>query len=138
MTAFALELVAACLDAGATPAAALDAAGREVADPLGAALVRAAQALSSGATTHEAIAEEGPLSAMAAVFRRSAQSGSRMSGQLVGVAAQLRDDGHFERLAKAQRVGVLSALPLGLCLLPAFLLLAVVPAVMGLGSGLFH
>lgn len=136
MTAFALELVAACLDAGATPAAALAAAGREAADPLGAALVRAGQAMSSGATTHEAIPEQGPLCTLAAVFRRSAQSGSRMSDQLVGVAAQLRADGHFERLAKAQRVGVLSALPLGLCLLPAFLLLAVVPAVMGLGAGL--
>ena len=54
----------------------------------------------------------------------------------MGIAAQLRADAQYERLAKAHRVGVLSALPLGLCMLPAFLLLAVVPAVIGLGSGL--
>jgi tight adherence protein B len=48
----------------------------------------------------------------------------------------LRADEQFERLAKAHRVAVLSALPLGLCMLPAFLLLAVVPAVAGLGAGL--
>ncbi len=136
VSAFATELVAACLDAGATPAAALQAAGAHVADPLGSALTGAADALSGGDTAQEALPEDGALSPLAAVFRRSSQTGSAMSDQLIGVAAQLRADEQFDRLAKAQRVGVLSALPLGLCLLPAFLLLAVVPAVLGLGAGL--
>ena len=136
--AFAIELVAACLDAGATPGAALAAAGGEVGGPVGAELLRAADALTAGASPREALPEDGPLAPIAAVFRRSSQTGSRMSEQLIELAAQLRADGHFERLAKAQRVGVLSALPLGLCMLPAFLLLAVVPAVMGLGAGLLR
>jgi pilus assembly protein TadC len=136
VNAFATELVAACLDAGATPAAALEAAGAHVEAPLGAALTLAAEALSAGATTQEALPETGALAPLAAVFRRSAQTGSAISDQLLGIAAQLRADEQYEKLAKAQRVGVLSALPLGLCMLPAFLLLAVIPAVVGLGSGL--
>jgi Flp pilus assembly protein TadB len=136
MSAFATELVAACLDAGATPAAALEAAGADVEAPLGPALTLAAEALSAGATTQEALPETGALAPLAAVFRRSAQTGSAISDQLLGIAAQLRADEQYEKLAKAQRVSVLSALPLGLCMLPAFLLLAVIPAVVGLGTGL--
>lgn len=134
--AFAAELIATCLDAGATPAEALEAAGACIVGPVGAALVRAGQALAAGATAREALRDDGPLAPLAAVFRRSSRTGSAMSEQLIGIAAQFRADEQYERLAKAQRVGVLSALPLGLCLLPAFLLLAVVPAVIGLGSGL--
>jgi pilus assembly protein TadC len=136
LSAFAAELVAACLDAGATPAAALEAAGANLADSLGSSIARAGKALANGATAGEALAEDGPLAPLAAVFRRSSQTGSAMSEQLIGIAAQLRADEHYERLAKAQRVGVLSALPLGLCLLPAFLLLAVVPALIGHGTEL--
>jgi Flp pilus assembly protein TadB len=134
--AFAAELVATCLDAGATPAAALEAAGANLASSVGDALVRAGRALAAGATAPEALPDDGPLAPLAAVFRRSSRTGSAMSEQLIGIAAQLRADEQYERLAKAHRVGVLSALPLGLCLLPAFLLLAVVPAVIGLGNGL--
>jgi pilus assembly protein TadC len=136
VNAFAVELVAACLDAGATPAAALETAGTNLEGPLGSALAHAGHALAAGGTAAEALPEDGQLSALAAVFRRSSQTGSAMSEQLIGIAAQLRADEQYERLAKAHRVGVLSALPLGLCMLPAFLLLAVVPAVIGLGSGL--
>ena len=136
MSAFAAELVAACLDAGASPAAALEAAGAHVPGALGGALTAAAVALAAGVPTEEALPERGALASIAAVFRRSSQTGSAISEQLIGVAAQLRADEQFERLAKAHRVAVLSALPLGLCMLPAFLLLAVVPAVVGLGAGL--
>jgi pilus assembly protein TadC len=136
VTAFATELVAVCLDAGATPAAALEAAGEYAGGVLGEALQSAASALGAGAPVEEALPETGPLAPLASVFRRSSQSGSAMSEQLIGAAGQLRADEHFERLAKAHRVATLSALPLGLCMLPAFLVLAVVPAVIGLGSGL--
>ncbi len=136
VSAFATELVAACLDAGATPAAALEAAGTHVPGALGEALTTAADALAAGAPAEEALPEVGPLAPIAGVFRRSSQTGSAMSEQLIGAAAQLRADEQFERLAKAHRVAVLSALPLGLCMLPAFLVLAVVPSIVGLGAGL--
>jgi Flp pilus assembly protein TadB len=132
------DLLAACLDAGATPATALAVTGRSLPDPLGRQLTEAGRALRSGTAIERALPESGALAPLAAVFRRSAQTGSSMSGQLVAVADQLRSDEHFERLEHARKVGVLSALPLGLCMLPAFLLLAVVPAVIGLGAGVLH
>jgi Flp pilus assembly protein TadB len=132
------DLLAACLDAGATPATALGVTGRSLPDPLGPRLTEAGRALRSGTAIERALPESGALAPLASVFRRSAQTGSSMSGQLVAVADQLRSDEHFERLERARKVGVLSALPLGLCMLPAFLLLAVVPAVIGLGAGILH
>ena len=72
------------------------------------------------------------------MFRRSAQTGSAITDQLVGVAEQLRADDYALRLERARRAGVLAALPLAGCILPAFLLLAVVPAVVGLGTGLLR
>jgi pilus assembly protein TadC len=138
LVASGAELLAACLEAGATPATALAVTGRSLPGPLGSQLVAAARALRAGTVIEQALPESGALAPLASVFRRSAQTGSSMAGQLVSVAEQLRSDEHFERLEQARRVGVLSALPLGLCMLPAFLLLAVVPAVIGLGAGVLH
>jgi pilus assembly protein TadC len=132
------ELLAACLEAGAPPATALAVTGHSLPDPLGGQLTAAGHALRSGTAIEKALPESGALAPLASVFRRSAQTGSSMAGQLVAVAEQLRSDEHFERLERARRVGVLSALPLGLCMLPAFLLLAVVPAIIGLGAGVLH
>jgi Flp pilus assembly protein TadB len=132
------ELLAACLEAGALPVTALAVTGRSLPEPLRSRFAAAAKALRNGVAIGQALPESGELAPLASVFRRSAQTGSSMAGQLVAVAEQLRSDEHFERLERARRVGVLSALPLGLCMLPAFLLLAVVPAVIGLGAGVLH
>lgn len=138
LLASAAELLAACLEAGAVPATALAVTGACLPAPLGAPLSAAGQVLSSGGDIEQALPVNGPLAALGAVFRRSSRTGSAMTDQLIALAEQLRTDDHFERLGRAQRVSVLSALPLGLCLLPAFLLLAVVPAIAGLGAGLLH
>jgi Flp pilus assembly protein TadB len=138
LVAAGAELLAACLEAGALPATALAVTGRSLPEPLGGHFAAAGHALRSGAPIEQALPELGTLAPLATVFRRSAQTGSSIAGQLVAVAEQLRSDEHFERLERARRVGVLSALPLGLCMLPAFLLLAVVPAVIGLGAGVLH
>ena len=136
--AMCADLLAACLEAGAVPANALLATGACLPDPLGARVTEAGLALADGATVEEALPETGVLAPIAAVFRRSSRTGSSMTDQLIAVGEQLRTDDQFSRLERAHRVGVLSALPLGLCMLPAFLLLAVVPAVVGLGSGLLQ
>jgi pilus assembly protein TadC len=136
--AAAVELVATCLEAGATPATALVLTGGCVPSPLGGQLTAAGQAMASGATAEEAVPETGALAPLAAVVRRSGRTGSAMTAQLLAIAEQLRADEHFARLERARRVSVLSALPLGLCMLPAFVLLAVVPAVSGLGAGLLR
>ncbi len=132
-------LVAACLEAGATPAAALRQAAQADSGPeatrLAPVLLGAADELEAGAMSSPALSS-GALRPIGAVFRRSMLSGSAMSRQLVDAAEQLRSETQFVRLERARRVGVLAALPLGACLLPAFVLLAVVPAVLGLTSAL--
>lgn len=132
------DLLAACLEAGAIPANALSASGTGLPDPLGSLITAAGDALADGATIEQALPETGPLAPLSAIFRRSSRTGSSMSDQFLAVAEQLRADGQFDRLERAQQVGVRSALPLGLCMLPAFLLLAVVPAIAGLSTGILH
>jgi pilus assembly protein TadC len=134
----AADLLAACLDAGAVPAAALQAAGEAPGGRIGELLSAAGHALASGEPVPVAFAEAEQLRPVAAIIGRSLHTGSAMTDQLTALAEQLRADDHFDRLERAQRVGVLSALPLGMCLLPAFVLLAVVPAVLGLSTGIPH
>jgi hypothetical protein len=134
----AADLIAACLDAGAVPAAALQAAGAAMGGKVGERLCEAGRSLADGDPALVAFGDAGPLRPVAAIVSRSLQTGSAMTEQLTALAEQIRTDDHFDRLEKAQRVGVLSALPLGVCLLPAFLLLAVVPAVLGLGASVGH
>jgi pilus assembly protein TadC len=55
-----------------------------------------------------------------------------------GVAADARRRQQAEAHRRAARAGVLAVLPLGACFLPAFVLLGVVPAVVGLAGPLLH
>ncbi len=112
--------------------------GRSAAEPLASLFLEAGEAMRRGEPLEDALPETGPLGALAAVFRRSAVTGSAVSEQLAAIADELRTDAHFERLERARRAEVLAALPLGVCLLPAFLLLAVVPTVIGLGGSILR
>jgi pilus assembly protein TadC len=53
------------------------------------------------------------------------------------LADEARRSDRSERLERARRVGVRTAAPLGLCFLPAFLLVAVVPTIIGLIGDVF-
>lgn len=78
-----------------------------------------------------------PLGPFGRVMMRAYGSGASVTASVQDLADQLaeRDRGEVEDRARA--VGVRAAVPLGLCLLPAFLLLGIVPlvaaAVQGLG-----
>ncbi|SNQ49291.1 Flp pilus assembly protein TadB [Frankia canadensis] len=162
----ALDLVAACLRGGATVAAALAAVGTATGGTLGRELRRAAAALADGDPALRACTElvrastphrpfdrlpagfrRGPLRsprsrwtvmtrAAVAAFDRAQVSGARPAATLTRLAARARDEAHAEIIAAARRAGVLAVVPLGLCFLPAFLLLGVVPAVLGSLPGL--
>ncbi|HEX8093160.1 type II secretion system F family protein [Jatrophihabitans sp.] len=69
--------------------------------------------------------------------RRCAASGARLAGALAAVAADLRARHQAEALARAERVGVWSLLPLGLCFLPAFVCLGVLPVILGVADEVF-
>jgi pilus assembly protein TadC len=66
--------------------------------------------------------------------RRSASSGAALAHGVEELAVQLRGDAADAAGAKAERASVLIAGPLGLCYLPAFLCLGIVPVVAGLAG----
>ena len=66
----------------------------------------------------------------------SRASRSSPSSQRGAVTAELAARAHADAEDAARRVGVRAAVPLGLCLLPAFLLIGIVPVVAGLVADL--
>lgn len=66
----------------------------------------------------------------------SEQSGAAIAGGCERIVDSLRADSAAHATAGAERAGVLIALPLALCFLPAFIVLGLVPVVISLGSQL--
>ena len=136
----ALDLLAACLVGGATTSSAVSAVADALPGPLGARLARVAAGLAVGSAPGEAwraLGEgSGPAAAAARALARSAEGGASVAAGVVRVAEDARREalGRAERAAR--RAGVLAVGPLGLCFLPAFLLLGVVPAIVGLAAPL--
>lgn len=96
-------------------------------------------------TVREVLAEQGggaPTPAPAAAAERrlrevlslSRRAGVPAAGLLRAAAEDVRDDAAAAALAEAERLGVRLVLPLGVCVLPAFVLVAVVPVVVGVLS----
>lgn len=73
--------------------------------------------------------------AVAAAGQRCAHSGARLAQALRSAAEGLRDQRHAESVARADRCGVWVLLPLGLCFLPAFVCLGIVPTIFGVAGG---
>ncbi len=73
---------------------------------------------------------------IADVLITSLHSGSPVSDQLTDVDFVLQSYLDTEKLKRIKSVAVKSVLPLGLCFLPAFILLAVIPIVAGLIGGI--
>jgi pilus assembly protein TadC len=66
----------------------------------------------------------------------SLQSGSPITDQLTDVEFVLQSSIDTEKLKRIKSVAVKSVLPLGLCFLPAFIFLAVIPIIASLIGGL--
>lgn len=66
----------------------------------------------------------------------SLHSGSPITDQLADVDYVLQSSIDTEKLKRIKSVAVKSVLPLGLCFLPAFILLAVIPIIAGLIGGI--
>lgn len=142
--AFVLDLLASALTAGAPPELALEGvlaavrqhgtdSLRRAVDPLGRVgrlLQLGSEPAAAWATLHS-VPGYGPV---ADCGRRCATSGARLASGLAVVAVELRARHQAEALARAERVGVWSLLPLGLCFLPAFVCLGVVPVLLGVAG----
>ena len=134
----ALDLLAACLLGGAALPAAVRAVSAAVPGPCGSALARVGAALEVGSPAAEAWrALEGGgddelASAAARALIRAGEGGAPVADAVARLAAEARESSRARGQEAAERAGVLAVAPLGLCFLPAFVLLGVVPVVAGL------
>ncbi|MFF5296849.1 type II secretion system F family protein [Paractinoplanes globisporus] len=136
----AADLLAAALRAGAPVDRAAAAVADALGGPLGERLRRTARSLRLGAEPAEAWAHLAGLDGadrLVAAAVRSSASGGALTGALGRLADDLRADRAVAAEAAAQRAGVLIVLPLGLCFLPAFLLVGVVPVLIAVLGDVF-
>lgn len=134
----AVDLLSACLDAGCTVPAALSAVTGAMPGPVAAALSPVARSLALGAdpaTAWRDASGEPMLAPLCRTLVRAGAGGVPASGLLVRAGDDLRETARADAARRAQTVGVRTVLPLGLCFLPAFVLLGVVPTVVGLLAG---
>lgn len=133
------DLLAASLQAGLPVPTALRAIASGAPHEPAAALRSTADLVVLGAAPSEAWAPARACAQTAELARaagRSAQSGTALAAIATDLARRVRAGVDDAAEAKAQRAGVLITGPLGLCFLPSFLCLGVVPVVVGLASQL--
>ena len=140
------DVLAACLRSGMAVSTAASATAPSAPASLAHVLNRAADLLALGAEPATAWAEpdgkvEDHADALLRLARRSASSGAALAQGVAELADQSRRDAADVATAAAERASVLIAGPLGLCYLPAFVCLGIIPVVAGLagdvlGSGI--
>jgi pilus assembly protein TadC len=78
------------------------------------------------------LAREPGMGALGRAAARSARTGAPLAEMLVASGDELRAAATAQGLSEIRSAGVKAVLPLGLCLLPAFVLLGIVPVVAGM------
>lgn len=134
-----VELLAGCLAAGLTMSDSLEAASVAGDRVTATACLAAANALRRGAPAAEAWQSwmsDPWLAPVARSTARTTQTGASVADELRRVAARLRGRRHARLQQRVQQASVWAVVPLGLFFLPAFVLVAVVPVVIGLFGGL--
>jgi pilus assembly protein TadC len=137
--ASSFDVLAACLRSGMAVSTAAAATARSAPPGLARLLNRAADLLALGADPATAwsnsdVRLDKHAEAVLRLARRSASSGAALAQGVADLAAQSRHDAADAAGAAAERASVLIAGPLGLCYLPAFVCLGIVPVVAGLAG----
>ncbi|GGV19744.1 type II secretion system F family protein [Streptomyces spectabilis] len=135
----AADLVAACVAAGAGPVVAAQAVGESLRGPVGERLAWGAAQVRLGGAPADAWRQLSAVpgaGALARLLERAGESGAPAAGPVARLAADCRAERAREATARARRAAVSMTAPVGLCFLPAFIALGVVPVVMGLGGAL--
>jgi pilus assembly protein TadC len=135
--AAAWERLAVCLRVGLPVAAAVQAAADDLRGGAGVRLRRVAGLLALGADPADAWREAGEqpqLAGFARAARRSAGTGAALAEVARAEGGRIRAELVDTAEARAQRAAVTIAGPLGLCFLPAFLVLGIAPVVIGLAG----
>ncbi|MFA3877574.1 type II secretion system F family protein [Streptomyces sp. MMCC 100] len=134
----AADLLAACIAAGASPVTAARAVGDALGGPVGDALGRGAAEVRLGGEPDGAwrgLAAVPGAVPLARLLERAEVSGLPAAGPVARLAAQARADWARTTTARARRAAVMVTAPVGLCFLPAFIAVGVLPVVIGLAGG---
>ncbi|CAL9528962.1 type II secretion system F family protein [Streptomyces sp. enrichment culture] len=134
----AADLLAACVAAGASPVAAARAVGDALGGPVGDALGRGAAEVRLGGEPDDAwrgLAALAGAVPLARLLERAEVSGLPAAGPAARIAAQARAEWARTTTARARRAAVMVTAPVGLCFLPAFIAVGVLPVVIGLAGG---
>jgi Flp pilus assembly protein TadB len=135
----AVDLLAACLRGGAPWHEAVAAVADAVGGPLGDELRAVSVQIRLGADPAEAwlaLAKEPMLAPLARAAVRATSTGAALAPSLSRLARDQRRVARSAAAARARAAGIRALAPLGLCFLPAFVLLGVVPAIAGIASTL--
>jgi pilus assembly protein TadC len=133
----ALDLLAACLDAGTPTVHAVRAVADGVGGELGTQLSVVVAALELGAGGEAwTLLSEPQLQPIGRALGRATASGAPVAEIATELAIEHRAHARTAADAAAARAGIAAVAPLGVCFLPAFVLVAVVPVVAGLASEL--
>ncbi len=135
----ALDLVVAVLASGRPVVVALDVVAGAVPAPVQQELQEVVGRRRSGAdaaAVWDVLLGHATLGVLARALRRAEQSGAPVAAVLAATAADTRRDAAARSRERARAVAVRTAAPLGLCFLPAFLLVGIVPSLLGVASGL--
>lgn len=135
----AVHLLAACLAAGSATttalAAVVDAFPGAVADELSLVLRRLDLGVAPAAVWQE-LARHPQLGPLGRAFARAHRSGASVATAATSLANELTARSRARTDERARAVEVRAAAPLGLCFLPAFVLLGVAPMVVGVFTGM--
>ena len=132
-----LDLLAVCLRAGTPLVIALETVATALPGPFSSdlTLVAGLQRLGCGAAAAWAdLADDPDLGPVARAVGRSAESGARLAAAFERLAEDRRAALAAAGEARARRAGVIAMAPLGLCFLPAFVSLGIVPIVLSLAE----
>ncbi|WP_060906603.1 type II secretion system F family protein, partial [Streptomyces scabiei] len=135
----AADLLAACITAGASPVVAARAVGEALGGPVGESLARGSAEARLGGEPAEAwrgLAALPGAGALARLLERADESGVPAASPVARLAAEARADRGRSATERARRAAVMITAPVGLCFLPAFITVGVLPVVIGLADGL--
>jgi Flp pilus assembly protein TadB len=129
-----VDLMSTCLAAGGSAVGALGQIARVVDPPMRDELASYVGRLALGAdpvSVWRAMAGHPQLGALGRTLKRSSETGASIADALTRLGTELRAERRTALEAQARTIEVKASLPLGLCLLPAFVLIGVVPMIAG-------
>jgi pilus assembly protein TadC len=130
----AIDLLAACATAGRPVEASMDVVATAVGGPVSEVLSEHSARIRLGAdplAEWSSMRRHPQLGPMARAVLRSMESGAPMADILERLAVDSRGSRAMALQQRARSVGVRAAGPLGICFLPAFMLIGIVPTVIG-------